>query len=63
MSTLEGNFPPGSSYQVWEPSPKMAKAVLTAFMRERQDPECLLEVLPAPQERSSEFIIDTWSVS
>ena len=58
MSTLEDDFPPGSGYQVWEPPPKMAKAVLTAIMRERQDPERLLEAPPAPQERSPDFIVD-----
>ena len=58
MSTLEGDFPPHSGYQVWEPSPKMVEAVLTAIMRERQDPKCLLEAPPAPQERSPDFIVD-----
>ena len=36
----------------------MVKAVINAIMRERQDPECLLEAPPAPQERSSDFIVD-----
>ena len=58
MSILKGDFLPGSGYQVWEPSPKMVKAVLTAIMRERQDPKCLLEAPPTSQERSPEFIVD-----
>ena len=36
----------------------MVKAVISVIMRERQDPECLLETPPAPQERSSDFIVD-----
>ena len=36
----------------------MVKAVINAIMRERQDPECLLEAPPASQERSSDFIVD-----
>ena len=57
MGTLEDDFPPGSGYQVWDPSAQMVKAVLKAIVRERQDPECLLEAPPAPQERSYEFIV------
>ena len=49
ISTLESNFLPGSNYQVWEPSPTFAKAVLTALMRKRQDPECFLVIPPPPQ--------------
>ena len=35
MSTLKSNSPPGSGYQVWEPLPKFAKAVLTALVRKQ----------------------------
>ena len=34
------------------------EAALKAIMRERQDPECLLEAFPVPQERSYKFIVD-----
>ena len=36
----------------------MVKAVLNAIMRERQDPECLLEASPAPQEGLPDFMVD-----
>ena len=36
----------------------MVKAVINAIMRERQDPECLLEAPPAPRKHSSNFIVD-----
>ena len=36
----------------------MVKAEIDAIMRERQDPECLLEEPPAPQKSSSNFIVD-----
>ena len=36
----------------------MDKAAINAIMRERQDPECLLAAPSAPQECSSDFIVD-----
>ena len=58
MSTLEGDFPPESGYQVWEFSPPMVEAVLAASVRKRQDQECLMVAPPAPQERAPDFIVD-----
>ena len=63
LSPNESDFPPGSSYQVWELSPQMVKAVIKAIMCGRQDPECLLEAPSAPQKRSPNFAVDKvgWS--
>ena len=58
MNTLEDDFPPGSGYQVWDPSLHIVKAVLKAIIHKRQYPVCLLEAQLAPQEPSSEFIFD-----
>ena len=58
MSTLKGDFLPGSGYHVWEPLPKMVETVLSAIIQKRHDPECLLVASPAPQERPPNCIVD-----
>ena len=36
----------------------MVKTVINAIIRERQDPECLQEAPPAPQEGVPDFMVD-----
>ena len=58
MARLEHHLPPGSGYQVWEPSPKFAEAIFAALTRKRQSVEAILVSPPEVQQESSVYSLD-----